>query len=185
MHYSYEEAIDKVLEIRNRIGGSMPLKEDYDKMEAVADVDDLADALGVRKTMAITHARAYAAVNIAVVRELRHREGVRTVRVADPLSVNLNHLAEQKATPEGAARVKEINKNRAKIIEESLWTKRKVAEAVLRFYDLYGQVPTYEDTCRGGLFAEMDGPTPSNRTLYQYLGISRSGWIEKCKKILK
>ena len=190
--YSYSEAVDKVLEVRDRVGGSMPLQEDYENLEerGVLNIDDLVDALGVRNNMQFNHTRAYAAINIEVIRELRRRNaralGIAVERrVADPLSANLRYLAKEKSDPEGAARVKEANKNRAKAIEEQLWTRKKVAETIMRFYDQYGQTPTYEDVCRGGLFAEMDGPTPSNRTIYKYLGTNRSGWIDICKRILK
>lgn len=72
--YSYEEAVDKVLELANKIG-TMPTKRDYEKYRWFLDVEGLADALDVRQSMARNNVRAYAAVNIAVLREVRRRNG--------------------------------------------------------------------------------------------------------------
>ena len=72
--YTFDEAVDIVLDIKNRCG-TMPTHEDYEKFSWVADVDDLAEALDVKEDIKLLHVRAYAAVNIAVIRELRRRAG--------------------------------------------------------------------------------------------------------------
>lgn len=72
--YTKEEAVDIVLDMKRRCG-TMPTKEDYEKLHWVADVDDLAESLDVLDDMKRLHVRAYAAVNITVLRELRRRAG--------------------------------------------------------------------------------------------------------------
>ena len=78
--YTKDEAIDIVLDMKRRCG-TMPTKEDYEKLHWLADVNDLAEALDVLDDMKHLHVRAYAAVNIAVLRELRRRAG-KTVFIA-------------------------------------------------------------------------------------------------------
>ena len=65
--YTFDEAIDTVLELKERFS-TMPTKEDYEKVSKTVDLAGLARALGVR-------GGSYAAINIAVLRELRKREG--------------------------------------------------------------------------------------------------------------
>lgn len=83
---TYDEAVDMVLKMKT-LAGTMPTKEDYDKLAYLADVEDLAKALGVEKDMGRLRVRAYAVVNIAVLRELRRRSGLR-VKIAEGGSWN-------------------------------------------------------------------------------------------------
>ena len=101
---SYDEAVEIVLQMRDMVG-TMPTKEEYEgKLSHIADVEDLADALGVRESMKELSIRAYAAVNIEVIDELRRRNGfsaeitddwghsmskVFEERISAPLSANL------------------------------------------------------------------------------------------------
>ena len=72
---TYDEAIEKVLQLRDEMHGTMPTEYDYEKNSYRIDVEELADALGLRGSMRRNHTRAYAAVNIEVLHELRRRRG--------------------------------------------------------------------------------------------------------------
>ena len=73
---AYDEAIEKVLEHVNRNG--FPTDDEGYENEG-HDASDLLDALDtdgeLKKTLAKVNARKYAAINIAVLRELRRRKG--------------------------------------------------------------------------------------------------------------
>ena len=71
---SYDDAVKVVLRAKRKLG-TMPTENDYAKRLPNVDVEELADALGVRKSMERNNVRAYAAVNIEVLHELRRRKG--------------------------------------------------------------------------------------------------------------
>lgn len=75
--YTYKEAIDAVINLANARAGVFPLEDDYEEAEdsGAIDIDGLAEALNVGESIKRNHVRPYAAVNIAVLRELRKREG--------------------------------------------------------------------------------------------------------------
>ena len=78
----FNEAIDKVLALKDKVG-SMPNHEDYERFGI--DTEELAEALGIdlafnNKTLGT---RPYAAINIAVIRELRRREN-QPIRIVTP-----------------------------------------------------------------------------------------------------
>lgn len=70
--YTRDEAIEVVLKMRARFGGVMPTKIDYEEDDTI-DLNALVKALGVKN---------YAGANIAVIRELRKREG-RKINILD------------------------------------------------------------------------------------------------------
>lgn len=72
--YTFEEAFDIVGQME-QMCSTMPTAEDYVKLSHIADVEDLADALGVRNDLGRLNIRAYAGVNIAVLHERRKRAG--------------------------------------------------------------------------------------------------------------
>lgn len=77
INYTRSEAIRVVLNLANKAGGTFPIQEDYEKAEKAReiDIDGLVMALGVRPSMERNHTKPYAALNIAVLRELRAHEG--------------------------------------------------------------------------------------------------------------
>lgn len=72
-NYSFDEAVEEVLKFRERIGGTMPEKYDYEKYGI--DVEGLAHALGAEESMKRLGTSAYSAVNMTVIKELRRRNG--------------------------------------------------------------------------------------------------------------
>lgn len=77
IHYTYNEAMNVVLDLANKRGGTFPLDDDYVNAEedGKIDIDGLAEALGVVHDIKRTGVRPYAAINIEVLRTLRECEG--------------------------------------------------------------------------------------------------------------
>ena len=82
IHYTYDEAVDKILEMANKRAGVFPLEEDYIEAEdaGAIDIDGLVEALKIKSSMMRNNVKAYAAINIETLRALRKREG-RKVRI--------------------------------------------------------------------------------------------------------
>ena len=75
--YTYDEAIKKVLEMRDKLG-HIPKEEEYAQERNIAKLEDLMMAL---------NAENYAAVNITVLREIRRRKG-KKVYIAKDDNIN-------------------------------------------------------------------------------------------------
>lgn len=75
--YTKTEALNAVINLANKSGGTFPFQEDYEEAEAnrEIDIDGLIKAFGVASSMEYTKVRPYAAINIAALREIRRREG--------------------------------------------------------------------------------------------------------------
>ena len=97
---SYDEAVKIVLRMKDKVG-TMPTKEEYEKLSYMADVEDLADALGVRDSMKELNVRAYAAVNIEVLHELRRRNGFK-VDIIDSWSYSMSKVFDDLRAPANA-----------------------------------------------------------------------------------
>ena len=89
--YTFDEAVDTVLCLKEKLN-VMPDNEDYTKYSDIVDLDGLVEALGVKESMKRNNTRAYAAVNIAVLRAERKREG-RQVFIARDDSFNTGRRA--------------------------------------------------------------------------------------------
>lgn len=83
--YSKEEALEKVLEFINNME-VYPLQEDYDRHFGEDEIDEIVEALGVKGSMKKTKVRPFAAINIAVLRFIREKEG-RIINIAGPEAV--------------------------------------------------------------------------------------------------
>lgn len=190
MYYTREEAIEKVLEIKNRIG-HMPTQLDYEECEDIAKLEDLMTALD---------AASYAAINITVLRELRRREG-RQVYIAQDydrrswhergFTINPEHVNgeyEQQASSKDVNRqnvaIEAPKKERKSMGRVNKWTEVDIAKAVMHFYERYGRLPTGEDFNSNGAFKTMGEATPSNWTIYKTLGRHNTEWLDACRAIL-
>lgn len=190
--YTRNEAIEKVLEIKSKLG-HMPTKEEYEQLKDVVKLEDLMVALD---------ATDYAAVNITVLRELRKREG-KQVYIALDRNGNgwhdrtfIANLKQAEETHECGKSKKDDTgdtdetlvakkpKKEKKKSDKKFWSKEEVAEIVMRFYEQYGHFPKIEDFKSNGAFRNMDELTPCNRTLYRNLGKHRSMWLNACTEIL-
>lgn len=185
--YTREEAIETVLKMRARFGGVMPTKIDYEE-DSTIDLEALARALNVKN---------YAGVNIAVLRELRKREG-RKVNILDDSKdnmwqsnnfiVNSEKQGEREEKEKQAGTYESPSAKIKKRIDSSnilYWDEKSVAESVMKFYKRYGRIPSDKDIQVGGRFRMMDEQTPSSTTVYKFLGNRRSKWLDECKKILR
>ncbi|MBR3169444.1 hypothetical protein IKF23_03325 [Candidatus Saccharibacteria bacterium] len=75
VRYTYEEAVEIVLKLKEQFG-TMPTKEEYARVAESGEIDlnALLDALN-KNPVEKNHAGYCAAINIAVLREIRRREG--------------------------------------------------------------------------------------------------------------
>lgn len=185
--YTRDEAIEVVLKMRARFGGVMPTKIDYEEDDTI-DLEALARALNVRN---------YAGVNIAVLRELRKREG-RKISILDDgrnsmwqrnnFVVNVEKRDEREEEEKKAGTYESPSAKIKKRIDMSnvvCWDEKSVAESVMKFYKRYGRIPSDKDIQIGGRFRMMDEQTPCSATVYKFLGNRRSKWLEECKAILR
>lgn len=179
--YTREEAIEKVLEMKKKLG-HIPSEDEYREEKVLSDL------------MYALRVKSYAAVNITVLRELRKRRGENPYIARDsderwcadvifaPNSnprkrfLEENNQARVTKTPEAGGETRPRKKK---------WGKKAVAEIVMRFYEQYGRFPTGTDFYQGGAFKNMDGNAPSCWVLYSNLGEHRSSWLKACAEILE
>lgn len=180
--YTREEAIEKVLAMKKKFG-HIPTEEEYEACEDIAKLKDL---------MAALNATNYAAVNIAVLRELRRREGkkVYIAQLDDEHRWRGRNSAADSRREKRERRQQEdreahqASKKQEKTGRGREWSKEKVAEALMRFYERYGRFPTGEDFNADGAFKTMGEAAPCGRTLYKNLGKHKSEWLANCAAIL-